>query len=98
MTLEGVPCDKESNHQSINGFGRQADNADKRSTTYTQRCAARRKRTLPTRPVGSAALQLEQQEPFVTVDDSATLMVVPCIERPLVDADACAASAFLLTV
>lgn len=50
------------------------------------------------RGLSEAALQLEQQEPFVTVDDSATLMVVPCIERPLVDADACAASAFLLTV
>ena len=100
MMLEEVPCDKESNHQSINGFGGQADNA-RRCTTYTQllMCSSAEMNPSETPLLPSeAALQLEQHEPFVAVDDSATLMVVPCIERPLLDADSCAASAFLLTV
>ena len=82
-------------------FGRQADTA-RRCATYTQLLMCSSAETNPSEtpllPLEAALLQLEQHEPFVAVDDSATLMVVPCIERPLLDADSCAASAFLLTV
>ena len=99
MMLEEVPCDKESNHQSM-AFGRQADNA-KRPTYNLHAAMCSSAETNPSETClapSEAALQLEQHEPFVAVDDSATLMVVPCIERPLVDADSCATSTFLLTV
>ena len=101
MMLEEVPCDKESNHQSINGFWK-AGRYCKAMCNLHAAADVQLGRNEPFRDPSSALeaalLQLEQHEPFVAVDDSATLMVVPCIERPLLDADSCAASAFLLTV
>lgn len=81
----------------VNGFGRQIVRINLQPRrSNVQLCRNERFRASPLKL--RAVLQLEQHEPLAGVDDSATLIVVPCIERPLADADSCAASAFLLTV